>query len=198
MAVSTAVITAVVVSLLYCISPGELETVGTVISYRVSSQASRLLETVSDNGAQVVDEVRQLFNPDPFRPNNRPDSPVRWQPLPGWLWGPLPIAAWVTGLLCAGTYIRKRWYRFASEGKRANVLARAVRRMGEPEDAVPAKVKIRQPREGRTNESDNGLFHAGGNSLDRVHDAAIEARGSGDGAPPPLCRPPGESTRPFA
>lgn len=152
MALSGAVITLVVVSLLYCISPGELELACSVMSNRAASQASQLLAIGSENLGKVVHAVRRTspaeppegqatsdrpLNPDQFRPYDRADPLSCCRLLPGWP----PIAAWamMAGLLCAGTYMWRRRRRFASEGKRAYVLASAVRRMSEPEAGVEAK-----------------------------------------------------------
>lgn len=203
MALSTVVITLVVVSLLYCISPGELELARAVLSRRASSQASELWAIGSENLGKVVHEVRRtgpaVFpegqatsdrprNPDPFRPYDRADAQSNWRLLPGWLRGPPPIAAWVmvTGLLCAGIYIWKRRRRFASEGKRAYVLARAVRRMSEPKAGVEAKLDKKDSGRKQKTESDHDVFHAAGNFRNCVHDAALQAAGSGTGAPKPL------------
>jgi hypothetical protein len=51
-------VTAVVIALLLCISPGEVESVCAVMSSHASSQVSRWLNIGSNNGGKVAEEIK--------------------------------------------------------------------------------------------------------------------------------------------
>jgi hypothetical protein len=58
MAVSAVMVTAVVIALLLCISPGEVESVCAEMSSHVSSRVSRWLNIGSDSGGKAAEEIK--------------------------------------------------------------------------------------------------------------------------------------------
>src|SRR6266567_944948 len=125
--------------LVYCISPGELQTVWSIARNRISTEAGEVLEATLHRGTKIIDRARaepapsrtgRNMRPDPFRPfGPRPASAASGFWI--WLKGPQPVAVWISilAIWLAHRYVRKRRFRLAMEERMAISCSKAVRQM---------------------------------------------------------------------
>lgn len=111
--------------LMYCISPGEVETAWTVVTSRVWSELSGRMRATLESASDAIDQV--LAEPatptkvghnasDPFRPFGPRETPDASR-VADWLKGPEPVAIWVCMVvaLLVHRYIRRKRFKFATE-----------------------------------------------------------------------------------
>jgi hypothetical protein len=137
--VSGIIVALLVAGLVYCISPGEVETAWSMARNRVSAQATEAPAATLHRGTRAIEEARQSraapavvlrIAPDPFRPfGSRPASPA--SRVLAWLRGPQAIAAWMAmaALWLAARYAGRKRFSFATQQKMAITLSKAVRQM---------------------------------------------------------------------
>ena len=143
MAISGVLIGLLVASLLYCISPGEVEVVWSAARHRMSNQVDLILSETSNRGTKAIEQVQKApvasstttgvvrkITPDPFRPFG-PNRPSAANGFLVWLRGPEAVAVWLSmvALALAGKYALRRRFRFEAQQRMALTLSKAVREM---------------------------------------------------------------------
>lgn len=112
-AILGALVVVLVAALVYVISPGEVVAIYCAASYQVQSQvqggpAGNSYEQAGDGSNSALRVARWLRSP--------------------------PVWMMLAGILCAGSYIGRKRFKRGKEGKMANSLSRAVRRIRDEEE----------------------------------------------------------------